>query len=185
MKQIIEALIKAQGEFPAIVKDSVNPHFKNRYASLDGVLETVNPVLRKNGLVLIQTAEGDGLRTTLYHSSGEKLEGVQTLHPAKNDPQGYHGAQTYARRYGILGILGIASEDDDGNEASRPAPVKTQPAPLMIDLRGAAVQLYNQIGKSASDKLHAWMSDIDMHNETQLRNGIELMKAQIKKEGIK
>jgi hypothetical protein len=128
MKQLIQALIKAQGEFPAVVKDSTNPHFKNRYADLDTVCSTVNPVLRANGLIVVQTAEGDGLRTTLWHESGESITGIQTLHPAKLDPQGFHGAMTYSRRYQILGLLGISSsDDDDGNTASKKPESKLAP----------------------------------------------------------
>jgi hypothetical protein len=118
MTNLIPALIKAQSEFPPVTKDGKNPHFKNNYATLEQVINCTATALQKNGLAIVQTMEVDSLRTTLYHTSGESITGVQLLHPSKNDPQGWHGAQTYARRYGMLSILGIASEDDDGNTAS-------------------------------------------------------------------
>jgi hypothetical protein len=37
---------------------------------------------------------------------------------AKNDPQGYGSALTYARRYGLAAIVGVCPEDDDANAAS-------------------------------------------------------------------
>jgi hypothetical protein len=119
MIELIKSLIEAQGEFPPILKDTTNPYFSNKYANLDTVCSTVNPILRKHGLIVVQTAENDGLRTTLYHISGQSITGCQKLFPSKNDPQGWHGAQTYARRYGLLGILGLAAEDDDGNSGSK------------------------------------------------------------------
>jgi hypothetical protein len=126
MTNLIPALIKAQSEFPPVTKDAQNPHFKNNYASLENVINCTNKALMSNGLCVVQTMENDSLRTTLYHVSGESITGVQTLHPSKNDPQGWHGAQTYARRYGMLSILGIASEDDDGNSGSEKPKTITQ-----------------------------------------------------------
>ncbi len=38
----------------------------------------------------------------------------------KQDPQGYGSALTYARRYSLMAVCGIAPEDDDGNAASKP-----------------------------------------------------------------
>jgi hypothetical protein len=43
------------------------------------------------------------------------------LMPVKPDPQGYGSAVTYARRYDLSALIGLASDDDDGNEASKPA----------------------------------------------------------------
>jgi hypothetical protein len=42
----------------------------------------------------------------------------------KNDMQGYGSAVTYARRYGLMGMAGIAPEDDDGNAAAKAPPPK-------------------------------------------------------------
>jgi hypothetical protein len=44
---------------------------------------------------------------------------------AKQDPQGYGSALTYARRYSLMAACGIAPEDDDGNAGSRRTEVKT------------------------------------------------------------
>ena len=163
MTNLIQALIKAQGEFPAVVKDSTNPHFKNRYADLDTVCSTVNPVLRVNGLIVVQTAEGDGLRTTLYHKSGESITGVQTLHPAQDTPQGFHGAMTYARRYQILAMLGISSsDDDDGNTASK----KPENKPL-------------------APTRHAEDNDPEKMSAEQLREYVSQLPEGVFKEGIK
>jgi len=121
MINLIQSLIKAQGDFPPVTKDAKNPHFKNNYASLEQVISLTGKALRDNGLCIVQTFEGVDkpcLRTTLYHVSGESVSGVQVLLMGKPDAQGLAGASTYARRYGILSILGISSEDDDGNTAS-------------------------------------------------------------------
>lgn len=136
------ALAKAQSELKAIHKDSTNPHFKNTYASLDTILESVRPVLAKHGLSLVQGAtaphaDDNGLvrsfvvETMLLHSSGEYIINAAVMPLAKADPQGAGGAMTYGRRYGVAALLALATEeDDDGNVASaRPAAPAAAPRP--------------------------------------------------------
>lgn len=135
------ALAKAQGELKAIHKDSTNPHFRNTYASLDTILESVRPTLAKFGLSLIQGAtaphaDENGVvrsfvvETMLLHSSGEYIVNAAVMPLAKADPQGAGGAMTYGRRYGVSALLALATdEDDDANAASaRPAAPPARPA---------------------------------------------------------
>lgn len=124
------ALVAAQADLKAVGKDSVNPHFKNRYASLDNIVEAVRPALAKHGLAVIQgtastlTNDAGGLtgfavETMLVHKSGEWLSNVAVVPLAKIDAQGAGGALTYGRRYGLSALLSLSTdEDDDGNTAS-------------------------------------------------------------------
>ena len=52
--------------------------------------------------------------------------GVVTNLLGKQDMQGLGSAMTYARRYGLMAMAGIAPEDDDGNAAVKSAPNKAQ-----------------------------------------------------------
>lgn len=121
---LLKALAKAQTEFPPLKKDSINPHFKNEYVSLDSILKAVLPVLHKNGITLSQPpcSEGNnvGVNTRLIHAeTGEVEEASFTLPLAKADPQGAGSAITYARRYALVSMLGLnVDDDDDGNSAS-------------------------------------------------------------------
>jgi hypothetical protein len=109
-------------------KDATNPHFKNNYLSLGGILEIVLPVLHKHGVTLTQHPSSTGgpaplpaLRTRLELAAvqGEYVEDSMLLMPGKADPQGQGSAITYARRYSLMSILAlVADEDDDGNAAS-------------------------------------------------------------------
>lgn len=129
-------LLAAQAEFPKIKKEATNPFFKNKYASLDGILETVLPILHKHSLFLVQNPINDGdrvgVRTQICHTNGDMIESEFTVTLAKNDPQGAGSAITYCRRYALTSMLGLnVEEDDDGNTASatnqRPAQQQTQP----------------------------------------------------------
>lgn len=120
IKNISKALLEVQRALEPVTKDSTNPHFKNKYASLPAIFNAVLPVLNKAGLVLVQGGDGNNLVTRLVDSgSGEWIEASIPLTPVKPDPQGMMSAVTYARRYGLSALVGVVTEeDDDGNAAS-------------------------------------------------------------------
>lgn len=127
LAKLIPALVKAQKEMSPVYKDATNPHFRSKYADLAGVVEAVSDALQANGLVVVSTFsyknETALLYTTLYHESGEYIESVYPLLVKDpTDPQKLGAAITYARRYTLMAILGIAPEDDDGNYASGKTP---------------------------------------------------------------
>lgn len=122
IKELAAALAKFQGEIKNPANTATNPFFKSKYAPLNDVLNTVRPILSKNGLSVVQAPSGDGqniiVSTTLIHESGEWIEFPELVLKAdKPTAQGAGSAITYARRYAISAILGISSEDDDGNNA--------------------------------------------------------------------
>lgn len=120
--KLAEALSKAQGKIKGASKDTANPFFKSKYADLASVWDACREQLSAHGLSVIQTTdnapEGVCVVTTLAHSSGEWIRGKLTMQPVKNDPQGVGSAITYARRYALAAMVGVAPEDDDGNAAS-------------------------------------------------------------------
>lgn len=125
--KLFAALVAAGAELKNPPKDSVNPHFKSKYADLATVLDTVRPVLARHKLAVIQlpTTLDNGaaaLATTIAHESGEWMRGTVQLYASKNDPQGIGSALTYARRYGLQAALGIAADDDDDGSAASRAP---------------------------------------------------------------
>lgn len=119
------ALAKAQADMRAAAKDSVNPHFRSKYADLTAIWEACRGPLSKNGLSVAQLPEdaGDGrigLTSILMHSSGEWLAGRFSVAIDRPTAQSVGSALTYLRRYGLAALVGVvADEDDDGNGASR------------------------------------------------------------------
>ena len=133
--QVAKALIVAQGEFKPIKKDRVNTFYHNKYADLATIIEATKDGLANHNLVITQlpqpTTNGHiAIETMLIHSvSGEWLRSKIELQPVKDDPQSAGSAITYARRYALGAILGVASEDDDdGNAGSGKAPVPQREA---------------------------------------------------------
>ena len=124
IKNIAAALVKFQEEVKNPPKSADNPFFKSKYTPLDVIVDTVKPLLGKQGLSYIQSPGGDGekisITTLIMHISGEWIEtDPLVLKADKANAQGAGSAITYARRYALAAALGIASdEDDDGNGAS-------------------------------------------------------------------
>lgn len=171
--KILGALAKARPEIPAIKKDSDNPYFHSRYASLGAIMDAVMPVLRRHGVEVVQTAYGDSataaISTALVHvESGEFVEGtvVVPIPADKATAQAVGSGLSYARRYGLATMVGVvADDDDDGNAASgatkpaetgkapaAPRPLQPQADPRLEEIRVRC----SRMGKTDDDKKKLW-----------------------------
>lgn len=121
INELVAALTKAKTTMKMAEKDSNNPFFKSKYASLESIGKATEPSLTQNGLAIIQGPDyKDGhmvLVTKLVHTSGQWVASYAPLLPAKQDSQGIGSAITYMKRYSWGAIIGLtgAEEDDDGN----------------------------------------------------------------------
>jgi hypothetical protein len=124
------ALSKAQADITGALKDSSNPFFKSKYADLASCWDACRKQLAANGLSVIQTTrmadQGLVLVTTLAHSSGEWIAGEMPVLIAVQGksgefkevtPQAQGSGITYARRYALAAIVGLAQVDDDAEAA--------------------------------------------------------------------
>lgn len=130
------ALASVQAKLPVIAKSETAEvegttkagrpfKYKYSYADLAAVSKAVLPLLGENGLSWLTkpTLNGDGkfvLAYKLMHASGEHEDGEYPL-PAQGTPQDIGSAISYARRYALCSVTGVAPEadDDDGAAASR------------------------------------------------------------------
>lgn len=119
---IASALCAAQLQMTNAAKESDNPHFRSKYADLASVMNACMTALNKNGISVIQpfveTETSKAVCTKFLHPSGETLECSIPIILGKQDMQGLGSAITYARRYGLMSLAGIAPDDDDGNAAA-------------------------------------------------------------------
>lgn len=127
ISELAKALNKFQAFGVVAKKTSENPFFHSKYADLNEIWSAVRKPMVECGLAVTQTTTTDSnnniLVTTLLHESGEFLRGYYILNPAKKDPQGEGSAMSYARRYCLAAILGIATEDDDAESSVSHDPV--------------------------------------------------------------
>jgi hypothetical protein len=134
------ALSKAQADITGALKDSSNPFFKSKYADLASCWDACRKQLAANGLSVIQTTrmaeQGLVLVTTLAHSSGEWIAGEMPVLIAVQGksgefkevtPQAQGSGITYARRYALAAIVGLAQVDDDAEAAQGRKPLTVDP----------------------------------------------------------
>jgi len=119
--ELAAALAKAQSAMGPAIINRVNPHFKNKYADLAAVFTALKP-FHENGISFTcATQFRDGtflLRTTMRHNSGQWVASEYPL-PLNGKPQEIGSALTYARRYSLSALAGVAADEDDDGEATR------------------------------------------------------------------
>ena len=132
--QIATALAKAQSQIQQPAKgESVNTgKYRYTYADLASVWEALRVPLTSNGLSVVQSPSSDGntviVETVLCHESGEWLSNELMMTVGRTDPQGIGSAITYARRYSLMALCGVAPDDDDGKAAMPDATAVVQQA---------------------------------------------------------
>ena len=121
---LAKAFVSAFAEIDNAAKNKVNPAFKNNYADLSSILDTIRPVFATHGLALLQSPglivnDMVSVMGLLIHSSGETIAfNTQLPIGPKATAQAAGSAITYARRYQAAAVAGITQVDDDGNHAS-------------------------------------------------------------------
>jgi len=166
---LAEALSKAQGEILDASKGAENPYFKSKYADLASVRSVIREPMAKNGLSLVQLPKtvdgGVSVETLLLHSSGQFIKSSLFMPAAKADAHGIGSAITYARRYSIMSILCLATEDDDGNAAvdsvkrAPPAPV-TKTVTIATDDAAKLLAEAAEVAKTGSEAMRTWWSGL-------------------------
>jgi hypothetical protein len=177
--KLSEALSKVQAVLEGAKLDSENPFFKSKYSDLTSVWSACRKPLAENGLSVIQTCQSETadmviVETMLCHTSGEWVRGRLAMRPVKADPQGVGSCITYARRYSLAAIVGVAPEDDDGNVASghskqtEGAKMASKPFEKPSQQRSAPVTDTNKEPKTVKEKLEKKMWDYlkNLHSDS-------------------
>jgi len=149
IKALAPALALAQAQMGSAQLDSKNGHFRSKYASLASCLHAALGPLSANGLTLLQHPGYDAssqivsVTTCIMHKSGQWMKSTCSLPlGGKRDGHALKSATTYLRRIGIVSILGLPEEDDDGNATSAVAVRRV--APKAATVKPEDVEYYNQ-----------------------------------------
>lgn len=131
--KILPALFAFQQAVAPIAKDQVNDHLHTKYTDLTGVWAAIREPLKLHELLVIQEnvpcSRGAMVVTTLVHMPSKEWRSSTIYVPArKADAQAFGSAISYARRYGLMTVLGLLTTDDDGHAATVP-PVARTPGP--------------------------------------------------------
>ena len=160
MSELYKALHRVQGVIRGVKRDAKNPHFKNSYATLEQVTDTIRQHMQDAGLIWFQmpgriTDGGIEVTTVIAHAeSGEEIRSCMEVPLGKRDPQGAGSALTYGQRYSLMAILGLPPTDDDAETAidredKRPAPEPVKKA-ASLKKDGAWESLMSELDKAMS-----------------------------------
>ena len=161
-----QKLHRAKLAIGKVSKNATSHHSK--YANLNAIIEAVEPILLENGLLLLQPIQGNSVCTQIIDiDSGDKIESCMEL-PAGMNPQQQGSAITYYRRYTLQSILSLQAVDDDGEAASKPAPVKSAPTkhPIQDERLQAALDFIASGGNYSIEQLKA---DFSLTKEQEAR----------------
>jgi hypothetical protein len=164
INELATALSKAQAQITGALKDSSNPFFKSKYADLASCWDACRAQLTQHGLSVMQTTDVlDGVvvvRTILAHASGQWVSGVLPVKAKDDGPQAQGSGITYARRYALAAIVGLAQVDDDA-EAAQARTRRVEPDAGILKLIAAAesVSDLTALFKSLSEEQRAPMVD--------------------------
>lgn len=168
---LFPALFKARTGFVKVLKDRTNSHLKNSYATLDSVLDTIEPPLTENELWVEQSMSEestiDALKvlTTIRHSSGQWITYFTIMPVSKKDAQGTGSAFTYARRYALAACFGLSQADDDAERSIK----KASDWKKSMDKCETLEELQSEFGK-------AWAAS-DAANKPIVQSHYEQLKA--------
>ena len=138
IKSLLGAMSVFQGELENV--DKMKEGHGYSYATLGACIDAAKPILKSNGLSVMQLMGDDGngnstMETVLGHSSGEYISTTCIIPIAKlagggaNNPAQVMGASvTYIRRYQFAAIIGLAQEDDDASSATKSSSTVSKPA---------------------------------------------------------
>jgi hypothetical protein len=181
MTKIAEAVLKVMSQVGYVQKKGVNSFQNYKYASIEGILEKIQPALVDCGLVIVQSeisheivADGNLMEAvyefTLHHSSGEtstpiRQTGLSSLRNSKGgyDDKALNKCHTTARKYFILGLFQIPTglADDADAEEDKPAAAPVRPAPKADPIPAAKSyvdEAIRQIGTlTDAASLSAWV----------------------------
>ena len=154
---IYKQLFEAKKEIGKISKDSKNPFFKSKYFDINSLLEHVEPILQKHNLLLLQPIVDGKVSTIIVDiETGDKVVSEISLLGLK-DAQKTGSEITYYRRYTAQSLLGLQAEDDDGNKASKKAPVKV---PVKKDYKDC----------TSKEELRAFYASISEDEQKELKH---------------
>lgn len=115
---INEKLFNLQQEIGTISKDASNPFYKSKYFDINSLIKQLQPLLKKNKLLLLQPIEEDIVVSKILciEGGGGIVSGLKL--PPITDPQKLGSCITYYRRYTLASLLGLQAIDDDANAAN-------------------------------------------------------------------
>lgn len=148
IRALVSALLLAKQEFKPTGLSGENTFQKLKYAKIGDIYKAVEDALGKNGIIIAHWnrpsfAEATADRpdagieycyTRLIHNvTGQYIEDCRIQESEKPGNQAKGSANTYMKKYAILSLCAIATEDDDDGQDEEKYSAKKQSGPDLIN----------------------------------------------------
>ena len=166
-RNIVSVMQQAYGMLGAVKKNAKNPFFKSNYADINNVLETIAPVCESLGLVVLQTPRvvdnNDVLytRISLADNPTQYIDGEVRLLLPSADMQKLGSAITYARRYSLISMFLLETEDDDGQSVSKQPTASQKRSAEIIKAMDKLVEAHKNKDLETATNIWEWADDND------------------------
>lgn len=189
---LFAALAKAQAQMATAITSSDNPFFKSKYADFGEIVRASRPALTAQGLSVIQRIillpdGSEALHSVLGHASGQYIDSLIKIKPAKSDVQSLGSYITYLKRYTYAALVGVSTEDDDGegsmqrNDHRSPNTI----TPPQIKALRDALSLLPSADDAASAILNAYkISSLDNLTQDQYYKSMESIQKSLLREKV-
>lgn len=166
IKAVAPAFVAALAEIGIVKKDAKNPFLKNKYASLDAIIEATKPILAKHGLAAFQLVNEIGIETVILHTSGEWIGSdyikiMPEVSKGLSQAQAVGVATTYAKRYQLGAMLNVSTDEDtDGqyadNKDLKPAEKPQEKQKTKATIQQDQTDRIKAIALAIHKKTHSW-----------------------------
>jgi hypothetical protein len=194
----LEAMAGFQGECPVIPKDATakGGKFSYNYAPLDTIITTIQPHLRRWGLIhTIDTRQVDENGVTYQeatctishvqgHSQTSTFRAPIDQGASMNDMQKAASAQTYAKRYALVNAYGIVTGDEDDDAGGKHVGSAPEAPPAKLpEVRGVPEEVDLREGGEGAKKWKKWGAKLkgQFYGTFSATDGAKLEKARDEK----
>ena len=167
-RNIYSVILQARGMIGAVTKNATNPFFKSKYADINNVIDTINPVCDSLGIVWTQspkvTKENQDIlytRLCLEDNPEQFIDSEVRLLLPSADMQKLGTAITYARRYAHISIFGLPTEDDDGQAVSKQPTASQKRSAEIIKAMDKLVEAHKNKDLESATNIWEWADDND------------------------
>lgn len=174
-KLISDALSKMHGSMPNVPKNGKSNY--GAFSTLDDGLEIARQHCAKNGISFTQATRMIGDVLFLYTRVSFGNEWIESEYPVIKFParaQEIGSAMTYARRYSLFPLLGIAGENDDDGAQANANPVQTAQKLISEDQLDELIGLITETGSDPQ----AFMKYMGVQNMGQIKS-VDFSRAKI------
>lgn len=185
---LYEALAAAQAAIGKLGKSKQGA--RSKYAPLDVVIDAIRPALLAQRLVVLQPTRVDQdtlyVDTRIVHApTGESVSSTYPAGPITQPHQQLGSGVTYARRYSLMALVGVAPEDED-DDGEKAGPAGRNRTPRMewspaVDLRDATAPYRAQIDAlSSRGALLRWAEDFKAKSDQLTTGQIAAIRGAVK-----